>query len=139
MQTQYLLTKRGSKSLPSALLTQTPPVLNVFFVRALSDRLGSAALIVNAVNPGFCISELRRSIKGPGAVISWIAERIFAFTTEEGSRRLVWGALGQPENPDALRGQYINQCRVDEASDFVISPEGRKAQDDIWVLFSEFL
>lgn len=106
-------------------------MFSLFFVRGLDERLGSAPLIVNAVNPG--ISELRRDLSGPAAWISWLAERIMAFTTEEGSRRLVHGALGMPENPDKLRGEYLNQCRVEEASDFVISAEGRRAQDRIWV------
>lgn len=112
-------------------------MLNVLFVRALNARLGAAPVIVDAVNPGFCTSELRRDVSGPLAWIGALMEMIMAFTTEEGGRRLVHGAVGMPENPDKLRGGYLNQCRVDEPSDFVISPEGQKAQDRIWVRFFE--
>ncbi|KAJ7140917.1 hypothetical protein C8R44DRAFT_603865 [Mycena epipterygia] len=116
MGSRYLLTK----------------LLNVFFVRALNDRLQTAPLIINAVNPGFCKSELVRNVPWAVRVIVSFIQFIVAFPTEVGSRRLVFGAVGQPANPDALRGQYLNQNRVDEPSDFVISPEGRKAQEHIW-------
>ncbi|KAJ7861310.1 hypothetical protein B0H14DRAFT_537850 [Mycena olivaceomarginata] len=103
--------------------------LNIFFVRALSASLGaSTPLIVTAVNPGFCASDLLRDLSPP---ISWIMalyKRLMAFTAEEGSRQLVFGAIG----PGALRGEYINQSRVEEPSDFVVGPEGRKAEDQLW-------
>ncbi|KAJ7760692.1 hypothetical protein DFH07DRAFT_816410, partial [Mycena maculata] len=75
--------------------------------KPLNERLGTAPLIVNAVHPGFCVSELRRDLSGPAM---------------EGGRRLVHGAVGMPENPDKLRGEYLNY-------DFEIS---QKAQDQIW-------
>ncbi|KAJ7466908.1 hypothetical protein FB451DRAFT_1483757 [Mycena latifolia] len=72
-------------------------------------------------------------------LVTSIMERILAFPTEVGSRQLVWGAVGRPENPDALRGAYTNQCQVEEPSDFAISPEGQKAQDRIWDELVEML
>ncbi|KAJ6448326.1 hypothetical protein C8R45DRAFT_161953 [Mycena sanguinolenta] len=40
-------------------------LINLFFARALSAHLGpSAPVIVNAVAPGFCVSELRRDLSG---------------------------------------------------------------------------
>ncbi|KAJ7664768.1 hypothetical protein B0H17DRAFT_1091568 [Mycena rosella] len=117
MRSRYLLTK----------------LLNVFFVRALNARLAPAApLIVTAINPGFCYSELNRPLSGVQALIMRLMHRIFAFTAEEGARQLVFGAVGLPESLDKLRGQYINQSRTEEPSDFVISAEGQKAQDRIW-------
>lgn len=105
-------------------------VLNVLFVRALNERLGaSVPLIVNVVNPGLCSSELMRNASAATIVIGTIMHKTIAFTPEVGSRRLVWGAVGSPENPDALRGEYINQCATEEPSDFVISAEGKKFQD----------
>ncbi|KAJ7671218.1 hypothetical protein B0H17DRAFT_1141554 [Mycena rosella] len=87
-------------------------LLNVLFVRALDARLAPAApLIVTSINPGLCFSELNRSMSGVQAFLA---------------------AVGLPESPDKLRGQYINQSRTEEPSDFVISAEGQKAQDRIW-------
>ncbi|KAJ6586340.1 hypothetical protein DFH09DRAFT_1432174 [Mycena vulgaris] len=108
-------------------------LINIFFARALNAHLGaSAPLIVNAVAPGFCVSELRRDIKGATGVILKVLEWLLAFTTEEGSRRLVWAAVGLPSAPETLRGEYIDCCAVEEASDFVIDAEGHRVQEDLW-------
>ncbi|KAJ7183168.1 hypothetical protein C8R46DRAFT_1066138 [Mycena filopes] len=107
-------------------------ILNILFVRALSERLGVAPLIVSTPNPGLCVSELRRDSGSVLAFIYSIVERIMAFTAEEGSRSLIFSAVGQPGNPDALRGQYINQSHVEEPSDFIVGTLGRKAQDQTW-------
>ncbi|KAJ6526942.1 hypothetical protein DFH09DRAFT_935822 [Mycena vulgaris] len=123
MQTQYMVTK----------------LLNVLFIRALNARLGASPLIVNTVNPGFCHSELARDMSPVKMFFSSIVKRIFAFTTEEGSRQLVWGAVGLPQSPNKLRGEYISQSTVEEPSDFVISAEGGKAQDQIWDELVEML
>jgi hypothetical protein len=131
MQTFYNVTKRifPFNSFFSAI---SPPisVISMFFVRALNARLDpSTPLIVNTVNPGFCVSELRRDLPAPISWIMAIMEAIMAFSTEEGSRQLVFGAVG----PGALRGEYINQSQVEEASDFVIGPVGQKVEGQLWV------
>jgi retinol dehydrogenase-12 len=115
-------------------------VLNVFFVRALNDRLlkTSNGVIVNCVNPGFCYSELRRGFTGIIAVVDWIMERLLAHTSEEGSRQLVWGAVGGADNGEDLRGEYISRSEVREVSDLILEKDGVVAQNDIWVgLFFE--
>ncbi len=56
-----------------------------------------------------------------------------AFTTEEGSRQLVYAAVGSPDNEEKLRGKYINLSEVVEESDFVISEDGKIVQDKVWV------
>jgi hypothetical protein len=121
-------------------------VLNVFFVRALNARLPpSTPLIVNAVDPGYCYSELRRGLTGFMIVFDYLMERALAFTTEVGSRRLVWVALAYPDQPDKLRGEYSSGCEVQEVSDYVLSAQGAKAQDRLWfvpskiVMYSELL
>ncbi|KAF7335675.1 WW domain-containing oxidoreductase [Mycena venus] len=106
-------------------------VLNVFFARALNDRLPpSTPLIVNTVNPGLCKTEIMREAKGIQAFVAALLQRILAFTAEEGSRQLVWAAVGgQPQN---LRGQYITSSHVSEVSDFALGPQGIKAQNQLW-------
>ncbi|KAJ6580895.1 short-chain dehydrogenase [Mycena capillaripes] len=108
-------------------------LLNVFFVRALNAHLPpSTPVIVNAVNPGYCYSELRRDYAGIRAVVDYLMERALAFTAEVGSRQLVWGAVAHQEQPDKLRGEYLAGCQVKEVSDFVLSAEGVKVQDRLW-------
>ncbi|KAJ7483188.1 hypothetical protein FB451DRAFT_1129081 [Mycena latifolia] len=115
-------------------------LLNVFFVRAFNARLVPATpLIVDAVCPGYCYSELRRNFTGIVAVFDAVMEWFLAFTPERGSRQLVWAALAHQDHPEQLRGAYIFASHVEEVADFVLSPEGAKAQDHIWDEMVEIL
>ncbi|KAJ7740465.1 hypothetical protein DFH07DRAFT_926586 [Mycena maculata] len=112
---------------------QLTKLLNVFFVRALNARLPpTTPVIVDAVCPGYCYSELRRSMSGLRALIDYLMERAFAFTTEEGSRQLVWAALAHEDHPETIRGGYVSCSNVTEVSDYVLSAEGARAEDHIW-------
>ncbi|KAJ7319287.1 hypothetical protein DFH08DRAFT_1034977 [Mycena albidolilacea] len=91
MMSRYMLTK----------------LLNIFFVRGM-----------NAVNPGYCCSELRRGINPAMRFIDHLMELCLAFTTER--------------HPETLRGEYINACEREESSDFVIGPDGVKAEERLW-------
>ncbi len=51
--------------------------------------------------------------------------------TKEGSRQLVYGAVGSLDDEEKLRGKYIQMSKVVEESDFVISEDGRIAQDKV--------
>ncbi|KAJ6484645.1 hypothetical protein C8R45DRAFT_870500 [Mycena sanguinolenta] len=105
-------------------------LLNIFFVRALNARLPPGApFIVNAVNPGLCYSELTRGLTGVAAAFDRLTSWIFAYSTEVGSRHLVWASLA---SSDALRGAYINACQASEPSDLVVSADGGKIQDRLW-------
>ncbi|KAJ7792313.1 hypothetical protein B0H14DRAFT_3115225 [Mycena olivaceomarginata] len=109
------------------------PIFTVFFVRALNARIPpSTPLIVTAVNPGYCYSELRRVLSGFRAVMDWLMEKALAFTSEVGSRRIVWAALSHQNQPDKLRGEYVSSFDIQEVSDVVLSPEGIKVQDRSW-------
>ena len=111
-----------------------PIVLNVLFARALQDRLQSITpLAVNAVNPGFCYSNLRRSRGILESVINVIMEICLAWTSEQGSRQLVYAAIGERDEEDHMKGAYVSHAAVVEPSDFVISEEGKAMQDNIWV------
>lgn len=68
-----------------------------------------------------------------------LAKWIFARTTEQGSRSLVWAAIGGDEDRDKLRGAYVALCQVSEASDYVLSDGGKRAQDVLWVSAAELL
>ena len=108
-------------------------MLNVFFARGLSEKLRDKALIVNAVNPGFCHSAFRRNWKGLRAWLVWPMEVFLARSTEQGSRQLIWACIGGKDNIDQLRGAYISSMQVRESSDFVVSEEGKRAQNKLWV------
>ena len=81
---------------------------------------------------------------------------ILALTTEEGGRTLAHGALvvdprkamsakeaqevseAYAQDPKALHGKFLGWTRIMEESDYVLSDEGQRVQERLWVscLFS---
>ncbi|KAK0187477.1 hypothetical protein F5146DRAFT_1210337 [Armillaria mellea] len=112
-------------------------LFNVLFVRVLQDNLPSApAITVDSVNPGLCLSGFLANSGIPSdsedaKVLRKMQEEI-AFTTEEGSHQLVYGAVGSLDSEEKLRGKYIQMSEVVEESDFVISEDGKIVQDKVW-------
>ncbi|KAE9408557.1 NAD(P)-binding protein [Gymnopus androsaceus JB14] len=110
-------------------------LLNIFFVRALQDRLANnPSIIVNAICPGYCYSEFRRQITGIRALLDRLMETLLAFTTEEGSRHLVYGAVAGSGSAaeEKFKGGYIALSQVVEPSDFSISKEGLELEQKYW-------
>ncbi|KAF8903431.1 hypothetical protein CPB84DRAFT_1746146 [Gymnopilus junonius] len=111
---------------------QVTKLWNIFFVRALNDRLHERPVIVNAIHPGYSSSALGHNFMGIHLLLDKLMYIFLARTTEEGSRMPVWAAVGAEERKDELRGAYISLMEVHEPSDFVISKEGEKAQEKFW-------
>ncbi|KAK0199470.1 hypothetical protein DFS33DRAFT_1268460, partial [Desarmillaria ectypa] len=118
-------------------------LLNVLFARSLRLHVPSRpAITVNSVNPGFCFWGLRTGIPAEEAEAVRKDEEELCFTTEEGSRQLVYGAVGSLDDEEKLRGKYIQMSEVVEESDFVISEDGKTVQDKVWMsgfFFEEML
>ena len=109
-------------------------LLNLFFARELASRLPEdSPLIISAVNPGFCISGLRRNLPLSGLIVFWFWDLFVSWSAERGSRQLIFAALGNQEKPDELKGAYITSSEPVEPSDYVISDEGAKVQKQLWV------
>ncbi|KAF7299129.1 hypothetical protein MIND_00861400 [Mycena indigotica] len=124
MGTRYFLTK----------------LLNIMFVRAMNKHLSTTApIVVNAVNPGYCYSNIRTTFSGFQALIDSLMERAIALPTEIGSRQLVWAALGMENKPLGLKGEYISLEKVEEVSDYILSPEGATVQERIWTELVQIL
>ena len=81
-------------------------LLVLFAIREMDARMNpeKESVIVNCPNPSFCVSGLQ---KNPTAGFKAF-EKIFAYSTEEGSRALVNGVMSGKES----RGQYLSGCRV---------------------------
>jgi hypothetical protein len=108
--------------------------MNVFFVRELTKRLpANSPVVVTAVNPGYCKSELRRHLPFVIRIFDRIMEAMLARTTEEGSRQLLWAALGGAGREFELRGAYVSMANVQEVSDYALSDEGAAVQTRVWV------
>ncbi|KAH7922272.1 NAD(P)-binding protein [Leucogyrophana mollusca] len=109
-------------------------LLNVFFVRALTEHLSQHSVTTIAVNPGFCYSQLRRTIYSQRLKNIWMAgmEKVFAWTSEQGSRQLVYAAIGGREDESKMRAGYVNRGTTVEVADFVLSEDGGRMQAKIW-------
>lgn len=71
------------------------------------------------------------------AFVNWVLDKSLSRPTEGGSRQLVYAAVGSPEDPERLHGQYLNLHRVDEPSDYVIEEKGKERQDILWVSLTQ--
>ncbi|KAG1790425.1 uncharacterized protein HD556DRAFT_1242332, partial [Suillus plorans] len=81
-----------------------------FFVHASTNRLQSVTpLTAVAVTPGFCYSQLR-----PLA----IQERLLAWTAEQGSRQLVFAAVGGRDDEENMKGGFVSHGRLVQVADF---------------------
>jgi len=132
-----LLEKIGSQEYctPSVMSYRysTTKLLGLFFVRAFNMHISpSTPLVVNAANPQYCYSEFRRSLTSVVKVLDWFMEKALALTAEEGSRQLVYAAVGGKEDESKMRGAYITTNSTKEVSDFVLSEEGGRVQNRIW-------
>ncbi|KAL0058309.1 hypothetical protein AAF712_015026 [Marasmius tenuissimus] len=81
--------------------------LDVMFVRALQQRLPNVTAC--SVNPGFCYSELARYAEGERAEHLRNLQRKLAFTTEEGSRQLLFAAIVKGFLHSVLRTSITRQ------------------------------
>ncbi|KAK0495746.1 hypothetical protein EDD18DRAFT_251719 [Armillaria luteobubalina] len=115
-------------------------LFNILFARALQLHLPSSpAITVNSVTPAFCFSNLASDGSAAQRERLQKMREELAFTTEEGSRQLVYGAVGSLDNEEKLRGKYIHMSEVVEESDFVLSEDGKIVQDKVWDEMLEIL
>jgi len=111
-------------------------LLSLQIVRALADHLAHTPIIPVNPNPGYCYSGLRRNLSPFAAALDKLMEKLLARTTEQGSRDLVFAAIG---GEDGLRGAYTNLASVAEPSDFVLSEAGQDMQKRAWAESVEIL
>lgn len=118
-------------------------LLQVLLVRAIAPRLQPAAddaappVIINAVNPGFCHSGLRRDVtKVPvlGHLVRAI-ELVLCRSAEVGARTLVAGVAAGPDS----HGEYMSDGMIVAPSMFASSEEGREVGERVWCELREML
>lgn len=88
-------------------------------------------VIVNAVNPGVCHTDLQAELGWLPVIIKFFLAR----TAEVGSRTFVHAAAAGADS----RGEYLSDCAVEASSDFVCSDEGLATQKRVWHELSEIL
>jgi len=105
-------------------------LLNLFFARSLAAKIPSDTLSITSINPGFCKSRLIRNENPVKMTGLKLATALLSRSTEMGSRCLVHGLL--VASSETAHGKYLNNCRVEEESDFVISETGLRVQERAW-------
>ncbi|KAH7040921.1 uncharacterized protein B0I36DRAFT_260386 [Microdochium trichocladiopsis] len=100
--------------------------------REEKDPAGAGRVTVSVVNPGWVITDLQR--EGVGLLMA-LGRRFVARDTELGSRTLVHAAQGGRET----HGQFLSDCRVDQASGWVRSADGQATQKKLWAELMEML
>ncbi|KAF9025666.1 short-chain dehydrogenase [Hymenopellis radicata] len=90
-------------------------LLELFFVRSLQACVGSSIIVNCHMKEDYAKRE-----------------EDMAYTTEEGSRQLVYAAVGGADNEKQLLGAFISLSEVREVSDYALSRAGRDAEDRIW-------
>jgi hypothetical protein len=87
-------------------------LLEIYVVRQLASLLpvSEFGVIVNAVNPGLCYSELDRNVGTMPKLGIAVLRGLLARTAEEGSRNLLQAAFAGPES----HGAYCSECQVKE-------------------------
>ncbi|ETN46661.1 uncharacterized protein HMPREF1541_00847 [Cyphellophora europaea CBS 101466] len=81
-------------------------------------------VVINTVNPGACHTHLTDELGWMPSVVKFFLAR----SAEVGSRNFVHAAAAGDES----KGQYLNDCKVEEPSAFVRSEEGEKTQIRVW-------
>src|ERR1700761_2715904 len=96
-------------------------VLNVLYVRELTKRLpANSPIIVTSVNPGYCKTQLARNLPFFMRLRMMIMAALLGRTAEQGSRQLVWAAVGGAGREFELRGAYVSKADIEEVSDYVL-------------------
>ncbi|KAL0575832.1 hypothetical protein V5O48_006140 [Marasmius crinis-equi] len=107
------------------------------FVRALQSHVDSVTCC--AVNPGLCFTDISRRFTAEKAESYRKLEEELAFTAEEGSRQLVYAAIGHRDREEELKGGYVSFSKVQECSDFILSQDGQRLQKKLWVEVMEIV
>ncbi|KAJ5965464.1 short-chain dehydrogenase/reductase family protein [Penicillium waksmanii] len=91
---------------------------------------GTVPVIINTVSPGFCVSDLGRQYnRFYERWIAWLAYKIFARTTEQGSRSLVSATVQGIESQGKC---WRSDGYLDESTALTTGTEGKQFQVKAW-------
>lgn len=113
-----------SSSVPCPTLTRDT-VFSYYLSQEISQLPLARDVVVNVVNPGLCVSQLRREL-------SPITGRILdalSLSGEEGAKNLAWAAT---EDTSAEPGCFVSSTRIGVTSPFTHSEEGKQTQKRFW-------
>ncbi|KAL4933534.1 uncharacterized protein BDV17DRAFT_111583 [Aspergillus undulatus] len=125
----------GADGLPIEQLMVTYPISKLMgtqAVRELAARLPleQGKVVINAVCPGLCTTELSRNAPPEQRQPILDQQKLYGRTPEDGSRTLLAGANGGLGS----HGAFMSSCEVrnDKVRDWVTDEEGKKWQKHLW-------
>ncbi|CAJ2504894.1 Uu.00g122880.m01.CDS01 [Anthostomella pinea] len=98
-------------------------LLLVLWVRELAARVDGADVVVNVLNPGWCVSEFHRADPATRAASRW-----GAYSAVQGGHCLVDAVVRH----EGSHGGYVSEQKVKPVSNFVLSADGKAAQKRLW-------
>ncbi|KAG8416189.1 hypothetical protein J3459_013686 [Metarhizium acridum] len=105
-------------------------LIQLMMVRRLAaavDASGKGRVLVNAVNPGLCNTELFRRLFFPINIVCSILLAAFARSTEMGSRTLMAGVFA-PE----MHGKFMSNCEEEAWPSIMLGREGEALSSRVW-------
>ncbi|PNY24263.1 Retinol dehydrogenase 12 [Tolypocladium capitatum] len=116
----------------------TSKLLQLIFMRRLaeaSDASGKGHVLVNALNPGLCNTQLFRSWSFPLSWVLWLVCAVLGRNPEMGSRTLMTAALAGEET----HGQWMSSCKLQVWPKVMRGEQGERLADKIWGELAEIL
>ncbi|KAI5859275.1 NAD(P)-binding protein [Durotheca rogersii] len=98
-------------------------LLLILWARELAAHTDASEILVNMVNPGWCMTEFHRADPSSAA-----AGRYLAWSADVGARFLTDAVVAHPDS----HGAYLSEQAVKPFSKFVLSAEGQAVQKKLW-------
>ncbi|KAK3290437.1 uncharacterized protein B0H64DRAFT_427703 [Chaetomium fimeti] len=107
-------------------------LIQLLVVREFAEELTRSAkpgkIITSVVNPGFVATRIMRHEGPMFQIFQKGLLKMLSRTPEVGSLTLVHGAAGGEET----HGQYLDDCKVGKPGGFVLDPQARATQKQLW-------
>ncbi|RDA90568.1 hypothetical protein CP533_2590 [Ophiocordyceps camponoti-saundersi (nom. inval.)] len=109
----------------------TSKLLQLMAVRQLApacDASGKGHVIINTLNPGFCGTELFRSLPFPVSIVFRVLLALFSRSPEKGSRTLMTAAFAG----EASHGLSMTNCGPHQWPPMMDGDEGERLSEKCW-------
>ncbi|PFH60511.1 hypothetical protein XA68_10825 [Ophiocordyceps unilateralis] len=106
-------------------------LLQVMGMRQLAGACDASAkghVIINTLNPGFCGTELFRSLPLPFSLVIRLGFALFARSPETGSRTIMAAAFAG----DEMHGRHMTDCVLHQWPPLIAGDEGERLCDKFW-------
>jgi len=100
-------------------------LFNLYTVREIARLPQALGVVVNVVEPGFCVSELMRE-HHYNSFVTYIYSRI-GWSSAKGALNLLYAVL-KPTPP----GAYISACKIRQPASWTCDKEGLEVQKRVW-------